>query len=104
MARFRICRYCDRRAGVSGLCLVHAPLVATAPRAADRLWHSRRARKFRAAFLADNPYCADCHARGKTVAATVVHHLVPQLKRPDLVLDERNLLPLCDGCHARRHA
>ena len=61
-----------------------------------------------AAHLARNPQCAACAAPGAPVQ---VHHIFPfhfclALGRPDLELDERNLITLCqtqDGASAQDH-
>jgi hypothetical protein len=60
----------------------------------------------RRAFLAKSPWCAAC---GEGVAyagrAINVHHVVPvelvrRAGRPELELDERNLITLCEGDRA----
>lgn len=58
-----------------------------------------RWRSLRKSFLKKNPECAVC---GNT-KDLVVHHVVPVHVRPELELDESNLLSLCEGkgfnCH-----
>ncbi|NLX57292.1 MAG: hypothetical protein GXY58_19455 [Planctomycetaceae bacterium] len=58
----------------------------------------------RDAYLAEHPYCED-HLRiyGQPVPAAEVHHLAPMLDRPDLALNETNLIALCHDCHNARH-
>jgi 5-methylcytosine-specific restriction protein A len=60
----------------------------------------------RAAFLAKHPLCQcdDCAREGRTLAATVVHHLQSIADRPDLRLDPSNLQAMAKGCHDRRTA
>ena len=60
--------------------------------------------RFRVAYLSDHPYCQDCEARGELRIATEVHHVQRLAERPDLRLDEANMLGLCRGCHSRRTA
>ena len=54
---------------------------------------SGRWRTVRARFLAQNPECAACGGT-KGVEA---HHVEPFHVRPDLELEESNLLPLCES-------
>ena len=60
--------------------------------------------RFRIAYLSSHPYCRDCEERGILNIATEVHHVLPLLQRPDLRLDEANMLSLCKRCHSRRTA
>lgn len=54
--------------------------------------------------------CEDCKARGVVRAATEVHHIEPVERGVSaaamerLMFDPRNLVALCHGCHANRHA
>lgn len=55
----------------------------------------------RAAYLRGNPTCVACGPEMDTGDANEVHHVVPfhlcvLLGRPDLELDERNLITLCE--------
>jgi 5-methylcytosine-specific restriction endonuclease McrA len=47
--------------------------------------------------------CQDCKARGVYAPAEEVHHIAPLLQRPDLALDQSNLVCLCKRCHEERH-
>lgn len=57
--------------------------------------------------------CQDCKDKGVYTPATMVHHEQHLKDRPDLALAEwyvdsvgvkhRQLTPLCDDCHSRRH-
>lgn len=40
---------------------------------------------------------------GTPRAATLVHHIQPYKERPDLALDEGNLISLCEVCHNQVH-
>ena len=48
----------------------------------------------------DGYLCQECKRYGKRTTAKEVHHVNPLKERPDLALDERNLLTLCLKCHA----
>jgi len=66
-----------------------------------RLYDSRWER-FRAAFLADNPWCVDCFMAGRTTPANEVHHVRRVRDYPELLLDPSNCMALCAGCHSIR--
>lgn len=40
-----------------------------------------------------------CKKRGLFRKATIVHHIKHLKDRPDLALDENNLISLCGSCH-----
>lgn len=69
--------------------------------------HWRRLRK--TALERDHYMCQDCLAakrRGEMIrprSASVVHHILPRDKYPELALDLDNLVSLCDACHNKRH-
>jgi 5-methylcytosine-specific restriction protein A len=65
----------------------------------DRLW-----RKFRLVYLASNPLCVDCQAKGLITPATEPHHIAKLADRPDLRLDPANIMALCQECHSARTA
>jgi 5-methylcytosine-specific restriction protein A len=58
-------------------------------------------RRFRARYLAANPYCCTPSCRR---AATEVDHVLSIRERPDLRLDPSNCRPFCKPCHSRRTA
>ena len=62
-------------------------------------WRSRLAREMRADFLADNPLCECCEAKGLVVAAEEVHHREAQWRQPALVLVRSNWMSVCRQCH-----
>lgn len=68
-------------------------------RADKRFYASTRWRRLRAAFLAENPLCADCKAKGRFTTAVHVHHLLERKDRPDLAHEWSNLQALCQPCH-----
>ena len=53
--------------------------------------------------------CHDCMEKmrlglmRKPRRATMVHHIIPRKERPDLELNEDNLVALCSRCHEARH-
>lgn len=51
----------------------------------------------------DNYLCRECGRYGKVTPANVVHHVIPLSERPDLRLDNRNLISLCEECHNKMH-
>ena len=51
----------------------------------------------------DNYQCRECKRYGKVTQADTVHHVIPLQERPDLRLDSRNLISLCEGCHEKMH-
>jgi len=72
---------------------------SAAARGYDRKWL-----RFRAAYLAAHPLCADCQQIGRIEAATEVHHLERLRDRPDLRLVEANCRGLCKPHHSARTA
>jgi 5-methylcytosine-specific restriction endonuclease McrA len=104
MPRVRTCKLCARPRVKGGYCLDHQACVREEPRQDNLAWRSTKGQKVRAAYLAENPYCQDCSTMfGRPVPAKEVHHLVPQIDRPDLVFEWDNLIALCHACHNNRH-
>jgi len=66
-----------------------------------KLYKSTQWRKGRLLFLAQNPLCQRCQARGEITAANVVNHIVPH--KGDLVLffASSNWEATCKPCHDR---
>lgn len=60
-------------------------------------------------YIKQHPFCERCEAQGRTTLATQVHHQVPFLngltetERLNLLLDEDNLMSVCNKCHAEIH-
>lgn len=74
-----------------------------------RLLNTSRWRRLRAQKLQASPFCEDCKAAGRYVAAEEVHHVIPVETAHTLPDMERlaysplNLASLCKGCHRERH-
>lgn len=45
--------------------------------------------------------CQDCLAQGRFKKADMVHHIKPLRDFPSLALEQSNLRPLCNKCHAK---
>jgi 5-methylcytosine-specific restriction enzyme A len=66
-----------------------------------RVWRDRA----QPTFLATHPLCRMCLDNGVIEPATVVDHIIPISKRPDLGLEVVNLQSLCKPHHdTRKHA
>jgi 5-methylcytosine-specific restriction protein A len=63
-----------------------------------------RWQRYRLQFLRTRPLCELCDARGETVAACVVDHILPHKGNQDLFWDPRNHQPLCKRCHDTKTA
>ena len=50
--------------------------------------------------LWEEPLCRVCLAKGLTVAATDVHHIIDVVDRPDLAMTRSNLVGWCHSCHS----
>lgn len=64
-----------------------------------RFYNSEVWRKTKEMKLNQSPLCEYCRMEGKTIAADVVHHLVPVKQDGEHNLDLRFLVSLCHGCH-----
>lgn len=76
--------------------------------AVERFYTSRAWRRCRDAVLADaGGLCELCIKKGLIVPAVHVHHRTPltpeNLNDPAVTLDRRNLMALCEECHAEQH-
>lgn len=60
-------------------------------------------RKRRSILQRDNYECQSCKKEGGFSPATCVHHIKHLKDRPDLALDDNNLISLCDACHNKEH-
>lgn len=65
----------------------------------DTKWKNTRARVLRR----DQYLCRQCKRYGKDTQATLVHHVIPVENEPELYLDNKNLLSLCNECHNKMH-
>ena len=99
------CRYpgCPALLSTPGYCNKHLRVTrrqqderrgSPASRGYDSRW-----RKARALYLSLHPLCASCQRLGRTVAASVVDHIVPHRGNRDLFWDEHNWQALCKPCH-----
>lgn len=104
MPRVKTCKLCQRPVLKNGYCALHQACARGEGRTDNLAWRSRKGQAMRAAYLADHPYCFDhMTIYGQPVPATEIHHIVPQIDRPDLVMDADNLMALCHDCHNARH-
>lgn len=71
----------------------------TAERGYGGRWQRARLRH-----LQREPLCRAHQARGQTVAATEVDHIVPHHGDPTLFWDETNWQSLCKSCHSAKTA
>ena len=62
-------------------------------------WKHKRERILRR----DEYICQECKRYGRTTPATTVHHILPLEQRPDLKLNNQNLISLCSKCHDSMH-
>ena len=74
----------------------------------ERFYTTRAWRKARAAVLSEHGgLCQNCLSKGLIEPATEVHHRIPltaeNVNDPMIALDSRNLMALCDDCHAEQH-
>ena len=69
---------------------------------ANKRGYNYKWQKYRAVFLAKNPFCTEHLKENKYVIATVVDHIVPH--KGDMVLfwNEKNHQGLCESCHSRK--
>jgi len=65
----------------------------------NEFYNSQAWRKYRRAFIDNNPLCVVCDGSGLFVVGTVVDHIVP-INEGGSKWDIANLQTLCDSCHA----
>ncbi len=71
---------------------------------AKAFYNSPEWREFRLPHLTASRYtCPACKNQRRTSSVLVVHHKRSVRDRPDLALDERNVIPLCRDCHDSLH-
>lgn len=105
----RPCRRCRTlTSNKSGLCNAHELDQAEQRRTAGRErnqeflhLYGTAWKKARAAFLRENPLCAECQRQGRLTPANTVDHV--KAHRGDLTLfwDRSNWEALCRSCHSR---
>lgn len=71
---------------------------------AVRVRNSVAWQRFRAWYKAEHPLCEECLKHGRVTATEDVHHIVPINVRPDLALDQDNVLAVCRACHGKMEA
>lgn len=64
-----------------------------------RSWKTKRV----AVLKRDSYLCRECKRYGKVTGANTVHHILPLQERPDLKLDSKNLISLCEEHHNQMH-
>ena len=60
-------------------------------------------RKRKVILKRDSYMCKECARYGKVVEANTVHHILPIEERPDLRLNNNNLVSLCEEHHEKMH-
>lgn len=89
--------YCDQHRGIQ-----HRDYDRTRRSEPERAFYKSVAwQRTREAYLRAHPLCCACEAKGLTVAARAVDHIVP-IKSGGERLDWRNLQALCIPCHNRK--
>ena len=69
----------------------------------SKFYQSTRWRKLRKMFVAENPVCVHCEAKGFTTPVAEVDHIIP-LRLGGHPYDFNNLQSLCKSCHAKKSA
>ena len=69
----------------------------------SKFYQSTRWRKLRKMFVAENPVCVHCEAKGFTTPVAEVDHIIP-LRLGGYPYDFNNLQSLCKSCHAKKSA
>ena len=104
------CRHptCGAYLKTPGYCSAHASTALNRHADYDQRRRDRDLKQFydsaawravRAARLANQPWCSNCHRPANTV-----HHVKPAKDFPDLRLDPANLDCLCASCHSQLEA
>lgn len=78
-------------------------------KASAQYYHNSLWTKLAQWYKKHHPFCERCEAMEKTTPATQVHHKIPFMKgitdedKWKLLLDEDNLMSVCDQCHVDIH-
>lgn len=64
--------------------------------------YGRAWKRIRDSYAAKHPFCEECYRKGVLRPVEEVHHKLPLAEGG--THDERNLVSLCQSCHARIHA
>jgi len=65
----------------------------------SKAWQAKR----KAILRRDGYMCVECRKYGRRRDATVVHHILELEEHPELALNDKNLISLCDSCHNKMH-
>jgi len=89
----------------TGYCDKHAYLRKDikANKQADPFYSSAAWKKARTRYRSKHPLCEICLAKGMTVRASLVDHII-EIKDGGARLDERNFQALCTACHGIKSA
>lgn len=69
-----------------------------------KFYGSSRWKAMRESVLRRDGYkCQNCKRYGKSTPATTVHHIKHFEDHPELALDPKNLVSLCEACHNKEH-
>ena len=88
-----------------GYCPEHRPQAIRSADAAE--WHKlygAKWQRYRKAYLADHPLCAECDKAGRVTPATVVDHITPHCGDVALFWEPANHQPMCKPCHDSKTA
>ncbi|RQD77354.1 MAG: HNH endonuclease [Candidatus Syntrophonatronum acetioxidans] len=109
MGRAFACRWpgCPELVTKPGYCQAHAKQARdradSSRESAVKRGYSWNWHKIRKRYIARNPYCEDCRAKGIIREAKEVHHVRSIREAPHLRYSPENLRALCLSCHAEAH-
>ncbi|MEG0900290.1 MAG: HNH endonuclease [Oscillospiraceae bacterium] len=66
-----------------------------------RTWKWKKKREY--ILKRDNNECQLCKLKGKFNRGNIVHHKQHLKNRPDLAMDDNNLITVCFDCHEELH-
>jgi 5-methylcytosine-specific restriction protein A len=82
-----------------GRCPTHSRAANVRRGSASSRGYGVRWRRYRRAFLAAHPLCADCDSNNRTTLAVVVDHIIAHRGWDALFWDPENHQALCVPCH-----
>lgn len=85
----------------SGRCEAHQATTGWVRDRGRQRLYDRRWQRFRAAFLAEHPFCAACERVGITTPAEHVDHVIPH-KGDSAAFWRGPFQALCARCHSRK--
>ena len=87
----------------SSFCLAHQPASTPATKKVRKPFYINPGwKRYRKWYLSGHPLCERCQRHGKTVPATLVHHIV-ELEDGGEPFDPANTEALCASCHNKVH-